>query len=790
MLKLALVCGGSSLERGISLNSARSVFDHLNLPESISITIIYYDELLVPYVVSEKFLYSNTPSDFDFKLDAPEFKNEIKKLSKAELIRLLKSLDIVFSVIHGYFGEDGKLQKFLSENAIPFVGSNASTCELIYNKVNSKQLCKQNNFFRVKQLPISKAEFENNDFTRIENFIAQNHLKKIIVKPTESGSSLFVYKADDINDVINALKKIFTSYFNEAVLEEFCDGVEFTVIVLQNGNKPVALIPLEIEVDGVFTYGKKYTPTDDTHYHCPPRFPEDVIKKIMKDAEKLFLDSGAQDFIRIDGWYLNDGNIYFSDFNPISGMEQNSFLFQASSRAGLTHKDILTYILKNACKRYGISFVENSERNGLKEKINVVFGGTSTEKEVSISSGTNVWLKLLNSKKFMGIPYFVENEDVIWEIPYAFALSHNTSEIIRECYDAEKYINKLKTLSKIILKNLSLENKDISKILYKPTKISLKKFIDKSKNESAYVFLGLHGGFGENGIIQKRLEKAGVPFNGSLSETSRVCMDKFATGVVINSLGVQQVRSAAKIIFKIDDFNNFTESDYENYWREATLKLSTEKIIVKPQTDGCSAGVAKLISYKDLKVYINLIKNISITDKENKNFFQIPINKNQNFLFEEFIETDKIFIKNKEIHRQIKTSWIELTVGVIEKGGIYHSFNPSITVVEGDVLSLEEKFQGGTGVNITPPDEKIILNSNEATAFIKRNIEIVAKALKIKNYARIDIFYNTLKKELIIIEANTLPALTPSTVFFQQAGKETPSLTPIEVIEKIIENSK
>ena len=100
--------------------------------------------------------------------------------------------------------------------------------------------------------------------------------------------------------------------------------------------------------------------------------------------------------------------------------------------------------------------------------------------------------------------------------------------------------------------------------------------------------------------------------------------------------------------------------------------------------------------------------------------------------------------------------------------------NPSITIAEGAILSLEEKFQGGTGINLTPPPEEIL--SSSATGKIKRLVEKAAQALGIQNYARLDVFFNRLTEKMILIEANTLPGLTPSTVIYHQGLAEEPRL--------------
>ena len=133
-----------------------------------------------------------------------------------------------------------------------------------------------------------------------------------------------------------------------------------------------------------------------------------------------------------------------------------------------------------------------------------------------------------------------------------------------------------------------------------------------------------------------------------------------------------------------------------------------------------------------------------------------------------------------------KSGWIETTCGVIEENGKIRVLNPSITVAEGEVLTVEEKFQGGTGINITPLPEEIISKKNLEK--IKKGIGIVAEKMGIRGYSRIDAFVNVNNGDVLIIEINTLPALTPSTVLYHQALTEKPPIYPRELIEKLIEN--
>ena len=154
-------------------------------------------------------------------------------------------------------------------------------------------------------------------------------------------------------------------------------------------------------------------------------------------------------------------------------------------------------------------------------------------------------------------------------------------------------------------------------------------------------------------------------------------------------------------------------------------------------------------------------------------------------IIEPFIETVQLHVENHQVLPEKVEGWVELTVGVVYEKAQLHSMVPSITVAEDAVLSLEEKFQGGTGVNLTPPPKHVI--STEQCDLIRQQIENIADVLNIDGYARIDIFFNTVTNHIVFIEANTLPGLTPSTVIYHQALADTPSRTPTEFLEHLVQ---
>jgi len=786
-MKIAIICGGPGAERGISINSARSMLDHLQ-SDTVKITPFYFDVYMNAYVLSSSQLYSNTPSDFDFKL-----KNSAQKISREEFVSELKKHDLTFPLIHGIFGEDGQLQQLLEDNNIPYIGGTASAYERGFPKGSANKLLEENGFYTI---PNALVDRRNLDAARpiIEAFFKEHNLKRAIIKPTLGGSSIGTTEITTADEAVDALRE--NSNLNvgdEYILEPYCEGREFSTIIVQGKNgKPVAFVPTEIEIvkgTRIFNFRKKYLATDSSLLHCPPRFTDDQIERIQKGSEKIFSLFGFRDFLRIDGWILDNGNILFSDINPISGMEQNSFIFKQTTRVGFTHPSILKHIVSNACRRYGIgeaslSQVDSSEG---KKKVFILMGGKTAERQVSIMSGTNVWLKLKKSKRYDSLPFLMDKQGVVWQLPYSFALDHTVEEIRLTCEEAENINTRLAPLAKKIYEKLGMPN-GFSVEKNTPHSMSFDEFCVLAKKNNAFVFNGLHGGEGEDGRVQKKLESYGLVYNGSDSEASLLCMDKVETGKRVNELNDPDVYSLPKKRFNL---HTATEKELEAIWNDVA-SFEADSFAIKPLADGCSSGIVRLYSLEEFKTYAKIAGNAENEAlpggifKGQDNEVSLPQDKNPLYFLEPFIQVDYIRVVKNDIVYKKKQGWLEFTVGVLEKDGIYHAFNPSITIAEGEVLSLEEKFQGGTGVNITPPPDDLLKPAFRQK--VKVGIEKVAKALGITSYARIDIFFNLVTGKMIVIEANSLPGMTPSTVIYHQALTEERPLSPLDFIERILDD--
>ncbi len=790
-LKLALLCGGPSLERGISMNSARSVMDHLT-SENVQVVPFYFDQQLNAYALSPAQLYSNTPADFDFKLA-----QTAQPLGDIELEKELKSFDIVFPVMHGAFGEDGKIQEWLEERRIAFVGASSSSCRQSFDKFRANEYIKEFGFFTLPSCLLEDSERDQNHLA-IKEFFDKHNISRAIVKPSAGGSSIGVFSVSTVEEALKASETIFDREMDtRVVVEPFVQGREFTVIVLESKYRlPVAILPTEIEADyadhQVFDFRKKYLPTRQVTYHCPPRFDNRLIERIQIQAEQLFVLHGMRDFTRFDGWVLDDGRIWFSDFNPISGMEQNSFLFQQSTRIGLSHRGVLEHIVARACERYEIEhpFIFESdevESKDERKELPILFGGDSSERQVSLMSGTNVWLKMRNSKQFKPVPYLIDLNGGVWQVPYQLLLNHTVEEIVENCRAAALHEERIGRFESQAREKLGYKKPIDRREFGQPVSTSLEEIIENND----HVFLALHGGIGENGTLQSMLEKHEAIFNGPNADAAMLAMNKQFTADAINELSMDSVSSIKGFTLSMDELNESLSDSADIVWKNIIEETGGDAVIAKPVADGCSSGVVRLHDAGDLTRYISLssvgggfIPPNTFQDQPER--IELALEAPSGIRFERYIQTDIVRVQNGKLRHSPISEMIEITIGVVQKDGVMRAMNPSLTVAESAVLSVEEKFQGGTGVNLTPPPPQILSDENRKK--IKDNIEKLSKSLNLSGYCRIDAFANCINGDLLIIEINSLPALTPSTVLFQQALAEDIPIYPMELLELVANN--
>ncbi|MBN2100556.1 D-alanine--D-alanine ligase [Candidatus Dojkabacteria bacterium] len=250
-------------------------------------------------------------------------------------------------------------------------------------------------------------------------------------------------------------------------------------------------------------------------------------------------------------------------------------------------------------------------------------------------------------------------------------------------------------------------------------------------------FLGLHGKFVEDGALQGLLEFLGIPYNGPGIIGAAIGMDKYYQRKVLKGAGLNVPKHMPVI-----------QEDYEDDPETIIKTIEGEfnyPMIVKPSREGCSTAVAKVKDQKELRKAIDEALNWDIL-----------------ILIEEFIDAQ------------------EITCTIIGNDNP-EALTPTETPKKGDFLTVEEKFLPGDASMITPPT-----GMDEGTVEkVKAEFVKAYKAMELSVYSRIDAFWKDGK--LIILEPNTLPGVTPSTMVFHQAAEA--GMGPGDFFDRIIELS-
>lgn len=580
---------------------------------------------------------------------------------------------------------------------------------------------------------------------------------------------------------------------SEVIVEEFIRGREFSCIVIadQNGN-PVALPPTEIRKGKeVFDYRSKYLPGLSRKI-TPIELPDDDIRRIQTECERLFQSFRFDVYARIDGFFTPEGQIYLNDPNTTSGMLPSSFFFHQAAEIGLNPSQFITYIIRSSL-RSRIGDVKNyktipwllqhldrniSGQNASpqsRKKIAVIMGGYSSERHISVESGRNIFEKLSSSETFDPVPVFLTGNNQshrLYKIPVNILLKDNADDIKEKIFNFKRHpvineiIQRCEEITKIYSSGSGLDA---------PTEISYDKLAEMVDG----VFIALHGRPGEDGVVQSKLMEVGLPFNGSGVETSKVTIDKFVTNEILMKKGLH---AAPHRVLYEEDWRRDPSA-----FEDAVLTDFSYPFIAKPVDDGCSSAVRIIRNSGQLHAFAELIfrKHEELTPeaatilniKPKEEFPQKSA-----FLIEELIGPG-------EAER-----FLEVTGGLItrynEHGELeYEMFEASEALSEGDVLSLEEKFLAGQGQNITPARYSSDPKENRRISeYVKSELENAARALGIEGYARIDAFVRIFKDgavEVLIIEVNSLPGMTPATCIFHQAAIN--HYKPFEFIERLID---
>jgi UDP-N-acetylmuramate--alanine ligase len=707
--RVGVLMGGKSIEKEVSFNSGRTVCDHLDT-SLYNVIPIFQTVDGTLYLLPQQFLHRGKISDFEHRLTTQH-----TTIAWDDLPTLI---DFMYICTHGNFAEDGTLQGFLEVLGIPYLGSKVLASALGMNKLMQKDFLRAHDINVPRGIALTPHETKTQSIDTIIKTLEQHNLDfPYVIKPFKEGSSLGVSVVFNKAELEAAIANACYADARKAqtvLIEEKIEGMEFSCISIKDHTYTqwLPLPPTEIVPEHAthfFDYEQKYMP-GRAHKFTPARVSTAVLTTIQETCIKTSQVLGFSTMSRIDGFVDTAGRIIIVDPNSLSGMGPASFIFREAAEINMSHTQLINHLIATELHTYGIDRTmtqthANKSHVVQKLRIAVLMGGASNEREISLESGRNIFYKL-SPHTYAAIPLFVDSKMQLHQLNQSLLVRNSTYEI-----------------ESILTPDMHVRWQDLPTI-------------------ADFVFIGLHGGSGENGAVQGTLEMLGLPYNGSGVLTSALAMDKYKTNQFLRSHGFEV--PTAHLVAKTMWHTNKTEV------LQQIIDAIALPCIVKPYDDGCSVMVAKIDTLEALSTHIELI----LAHKDAA-------------LVEELI------------------TGMELTVGVLGNEDV-HALPPSQAVAQAGILSIQEKFLPGAGENQTPaplpPDTLRLVQAVIAHAY---------KTLQCKGYARIDCFYQradespTQHERVVILEVNTLPGMTPATCIFHQAAEI--GMKPMEFIDAIIE---
>ncbi len=303
MSRVAVLKGGRSLERSVSLRSAARVEDAL---ERLGHEVVGID-------------------------------------ASGDLVRVLREAgpDVAFVAMHGRDGEDGTVQELLEIAGVPYTGSGVLACARAWDKVMAKHLMVEAGIPTPPFFAFTETAFRELGAAEALPAIQEQLGFPIVVKPSSQGSALGIKFAAKASDVPAALVSAF-SYDSRVLLERYVDGRDLAVSIVDGEALPVVeAVPRD---HGRYDFDARYE-IGRTEFVCPAQIPDDVAAEAQELARAAYRLLGCRGFARVD--LMADGNDALSvlELNTVPGLTETSLLPQAAEAAGMPFDALVDRIL-------------------------------------------------------------------------------------------------------------------------------------------------------------------------------------------------------------------------------------------------------------------------------------------------------------------------------------------------------------------------------------------------------------------------------------------------------------
>ena len=355
-IRVGLIFGGKSGEHEVSFCSASSIIKAINKDKYT----------VVPIGITKEGRWIS-PQDSEVALQSGKIEGKstvilLNDPSGKALIRIdnnqrldkssaLERLEVIFSVLHGPYGEDGTVQGLLELADIPYVGAGVAASAISMDKDLMKTIFKQRDLPILKWLTIKRKEWQK-DKEKILSLVQDDFEYPLFVKPTNLGSSVGITKVHKKEELEKAID-LASSYDRKVLIEEGLEEVREIECGVLGNDEPRASVVGEVKPAGEFyDYDSKYI-DKETQLIVPADLPDGVSRKVQEIALRAFKAVDAAGMARVDFFISKKENkIYLSEINTIPGFTSVSMYPRLWEASGIPYSDLIDQLIQLALERH------------------------------------------------------------------------------------------------------------------------------------------------------------------------------------------------------------------------------------------------------------------------------------------------------------------------------------------------------------------------------------------------------------------------------------------------------
>lgn len=356
-MRVAIIMGGRSNEKEISLESGRNITHKLS-PHIYQALPLFLSQDLELFPLHHSLLVRNSTKEIEGLID---------RSTKIAWHDLPSYADFVFIALHGGEGENGAIQGTLEMLGIPYNGSSVLTSALCMDKYKTSRYLNLHGFDVPKNRLLSKEEWDNNSRNNLISNITTELPYPLIVKPHDDGCSVMVQKAKNHEQLISSIQLLFDHGKEYAFIEECIEGMELTVGVIGN-DSPCALPPSQtIAIHDVLSIEEKFLPGSGEN-QTPAPLPKNTLAFVQKIMENAYQVLDCKGYARIDCFYqtaqqspTKTERVVIIEINTLPGMTPATCIFHQAAEIGINPMDFIHTIIQLGLEQHANVLVPTND---------------------------------------------------------------------------------------------------------------------------------------------------------------------------------------------------------------------------------------------------------------------------------------------------------------------------------------------------------------------------------------------------------------------------------------------